>query len=78
MTDKPTRDELQTQLREAQTKRGGVKRFSVKSPVNEESVEFFDDIAIERTMNTLKRELRELEGPAPRIFNVKASRGYGS
>ena len=71
-----TRDELIAQLRKAQEQRGGVKSMSIQSPVTKETVEFMSDAEIEAAINAIKRELRELENPAPRIFNIQGSKGY--
>ena len=71
-----TREELLSQLRKAQEQRGGVKSFSIQSPTTRESVEFMSDAEIEAAIHALKRELRELDNPSPRIFNIQAVKGY--
>jgi hypothetical protein len=40
------------------------------------SVEFMSDAEIEASINAIKRELRELDNPAPRIFNIQGRKGY--
>ncbi|WP_242219442.1 hypothetical protein [Shinella zoogloeoides] len=76
MAEAHTREELIAQLRKAQEQRGGVKSYSLQSPVTRESVEFMSDAEIEASINAIKRELRELDNPAPRIFNIQARKGY--
>lgn len=73
-----TREELIAQLRKAQEQRGGVKSISVQSPVTRETIEFMSDAEIEAAINSLKRELRELDNPSPRIFNIQGTKGYRS
>lgn len=78
MTGKPTRDELLEQLAAAQRQRGGVKSFSIQSPTQREHVEFMSDAEIEAAINSLKREIRELDGNTSRITNLSGKRGYSS
>lgn len=76
MTAASRREELIEKIRKAQDTRGGVKKMSIKSPVTQEEVEFMNDAEIEAAINAMKRELRDLDNPAPRIFSAKVSKGY--
>lgn len=76
MTSAHTREELLEQLRKAQEQRGGVKSLSIQSPVTREHIEFMSDAEIEAAINAIKRELRELDNPAPRIVNIQGVKGY--